>query len=112
MIDANRALALVDTPHRAWEVMMADGLDVRFRLSSLIDIAQTLVNRDGIGVLSEIRAHGVGVNSYSPIYHVLVPSIARANPERVFSQAAAIRIFSFFLEKLRLCGRKPIQLRR
>ena len=100
LIDANRALALVDTPHRAWEVMMADGLDVRFRLSSLIDIAQTLVNRDGIGVLSEIRAHGVGVNSYYPIYHVLVPSIARANPERVFSQAAANPDLQFLLRKV------------
>ncbi|MCY4143904.1 MAG: hypothetical protein OXG08_09490 [Gammaproteobacteria bacterium] len=83
-IEVNQAMALIDNTHRAWEVMIGDGVDVRFRLDSIVDLAQTWISKDGIGVLSEILEYDRDSFGLSVLDRVIVRAIARANPEEIF----------------------------
>ncbi|MXW06970.1 MAG: hypothetical protein F4Z87_02370 [Gammaproteobacteria bacterium] len=87
LIETSTAMELIDTPRSAWEVLIGDGLDVRFRLDSVVDVARTWVSEDGVGVLSEILELGGDLRGSSAINLLLIRSIARANPEEIFRQA-------------------------
>ena len=88
LIEMSRAMELVDTPHLAWEAMVGDGLDIRFRLDSAVELAKTWVSKDGVGVLREILETNADTRGVSAFDLVIVRSVARENPEEVFRQAA------------------------
>ena len=86
--DVTWAMELIDNPRSAWIAMTDDGLDVRFRLDSVVDIAQTWVRQDGSGVLSEMFETDDGMIGHSALNLLIVRSLARANPEEFFRQVA------------------------
>ncbi|MXZ44195.1 MAG: hypothetical protein F4Z01_04350 [Gammaproteobacteria bacterium] len=89
LFDVTWAMELIDNPRRAWIALIDDGLDVRFRLNSVVDIAQTWVRQDGSGVLREMFETDDGMVGLSALNLLIVRSLARANPEEFFRQVAA-----------------------
>ena len=101
LIDVNRVMELIDTPQRAWEALTDDGLDLRFRLDTAIDVAQMWVSRDGIGALSEILESDTKYPlSHSALNLVMVRSIAQTDPETIFKQAAMDEEYQFLLAEI------------
>ena len=101
LIDVSRVMTLIDTPRAAWEALLGDGLDLRFRLDTAVDIVQTWASRDGIGVLSEILESDTKYPlSHSALNLVLVRSLARTDPETMFNQAAVDEEFQFLIAEI------------
>ena len=101
LMDVSRVMELIDAPRRAWETLIGDGLDLRFRLDTALEVAQMWVSRDGIGVLSEMLESDMKYRlSHSALNLMIVQSIARANPEATFKQAARDENFRFLVSEI------------
>lgn len=101
LLDVSRVMELIDTPQRAWETLIGDGLDLRFRLDTAVDVAQMWVNRDGVGALSHIlESDAISLLVFSPFNLMMIQSIARTDPEAIFKQVVMDEKFQFLAAEI------------
>lgn len=101
LMDVSRVEGFVDTPQEAWEALIGDGRDLRFRLDTAVDVAQMWVNRDGIGALTEILEYDTESTLASSAFNLMmVQSVARSDPEAIFEQSIRDEKFQFLAAEI------------